>query len=259
MLNRICISLLHCTLAYVSLGCHSLKAELITLFDGNGLPANQPWLAYANSGGTTTQTGQTSGVRLVTDLAASAGYSNYTPLGILKNGTFPSLNRTNGFELNFNVAVSSENHSTNDRAGFSITLLGSDRRGIELGFWRDQIWAQADSPLFTHGEIVNFDTSVQRDYRLRVLENSYSLFSGDDQLLTGSVRNYTAFGAPPYILPNFVFLGDNTSSAGADISLGAITLQSNLAAVPEPSSLFLLLATSTLVVWRKVLVRRRFS
>ncbi len=259
MLNRICIALLHCTLVYVSLGCHSLQAELITLFDGNGLPANQPWLSYASSGGSATQTEQTSGVRLVTDLAASAGYSNYTPLAALKNGTFPSLNRTNGFELNFNLAVSSENHSSNDRAGFSVSLIGSDVRGIELGFWGNQIWAQESSPLFTHGETINFDTSVQRDYRLRVQDNSYALFSGGNQLLSGSIRNYTAFGAPPYILPNFVFLGDNTTSAGADITLGAITLQSNLAAVPEPSSLFFLLATSTLVVWRKVLGRRRFS
>jgi len=244
---------------YLFLGCHSLKAELITLFDGNGLPANQPWLSYASSGGTATQTGQASGVRLVTDLAASAGYSNYTPLATLKNGNFPSLNRANGFELNFNVAVSSENHSRNDRAGFSITLIGSDVRGIELGFWGNQIWAQEESPLFTHGETVDFDTSVQRDYRLRVQDNSYALFSGGDQLLTGSIRNYTAFGAPPYILPNFLFLGDNTSSAGADVTLGAISLQSNLTAVPEPSSLFLLLAASTWVVWRKVLVRHRLS
>ena len=259
MFNRTYIAFLNCILLYVSFGCHSLKAELITLFDGNGLPANQPWLSYATTGGTATQTGQTTGVRLVTDLAASAGYSNYTPLGALKNGTFPSLNRSNGFELNFNLTVSSENHSSNDRAGFSVSLIGSDVRGIELGFWGNQIWAQESSPLFTRGETINFDTSVQRDYRLRVQDNSYALFTGGNQLLTGSIRNYTAFGSPPYTLPNFLFLGDNTTSAGADITLGAITLQSNLTAVPEPSSLFFLLATSILIIWRKVVFRTRFS
>jgi hypothetical protein len=259
MLNRTCIAFFNCILLYVSFGCHSLKAELITLFDGNGLPANQPWLSYATTGGTATQTGQTTGVRLVTDLAASAGYSNYTPLGALKNGTFPSLNRANGFELTFNLTVSSENHSNNNRAGFSVSLIGSDVRGIELGFWGNQIWAQESSPLFTHGETIDFDTTLQRDYRLRVQDNSYALFSGGNQLLTGSIRNYTAFGSPPYTLPNFLFLGDNTTSAGADITLGAITLQSDLTAVPEPSSLFFLLATSILILCRKVVFRPRFS
>jgi hypothetical protein len=41
--------------------------------------------------------------------------------------------------------------------------------------------------------------------------------------------------------------------------LGAITLQSNLTAVPEPSSLFFRLATSILIIWRKVVFRPRLS
>jgi hypothetical protein len=55
-------------------------------------------------------------------------------------------------------------------------------------------------------------------------------------VLSGGLRNYSAFSGPinPYILPNFVFLGDNTSSASATVELGPIVLQSDLLSVPEP-------------------------
>lgn len=50
--------------------------------------------------------------------------------------------------------LAQETHNRPERAGFSVILLGADRRGIELGFWRDQVFAQADQPLFTRGENV---------------------------------------------------------------------------------------------------------
>ena len=59
-------------------------------------------------------------------------------------------------------------------------------------------------------------------------------------LLTGSVRDYTAFNSFPYTQSNFMFLGDDTTSGAADITLGKVTIQSDLSAVPEPASLALL-------------------
>lgn len=231
----------------LALFCRSASAEFVVLFDGNGLPANQNWLSFASNGvftgGTATQTPVATGVRLQTDGAVSAGYGSYTPFSQLNNAAFPSLNRTSGFELNFSLALASEGHANNNRAGFSVTLLGSDARGIELGFWDTRIWAQEVG--FTQSEAVNIVTTVPRDYRLRIENDTYSLFSGANQLLSGGVRNYAAFGLP-YSLPNMLFLGDNTSSGAADVTLGAITLQSNLAAVPEPTSVLTLVVTVVL-------------
>ncbi|MFN7734067.1 MAG: PEP-CTERM sorting domain-containing protein [Pirellula sp.] len=219
------------------------RGELVTLYDGSGLPSIQPWLIFGNDFlGSASQTSVAGGVQLITDNTARAGYSNYIPLPIpsLKNAGFPTLNRALGFELGFRVQVNSESHVSNSRAGYSVLLLGSDAKGIEIGFWTDKVWAQNVG--FTQGESVALNTTVARDYRLQIVDDNYQLFDGNQSILSGSVR---AYGTPsvPYELPNYVFLGDNTTSARADVVQGAITLQSNLSSVPEPTSLLLLGAT----------------
>lgn len=223
----ICIFVLHAA---------RVQAGIVTLYDGTGLPAAQPWLAYADngflSGGTATQTPVAGGVNLTTDDAVSAGYGNYFGTA-LKAPAFPALDRTKGFELTFSAQVLSENHSSPDRAGFSVILLGSDLRGIELGFWESEIWAQ-DAPGFTHGAGLAIDTTVAREYQLRIVGDDFTLLSGTNPPLTGAVQDYSASGLP-YSLPNFLFFGDDTSSARASTVLGSIVLNSDLSAVPEPS------------------------
>ncbi len=105
------------------------------------------------------------------------------------------------------MAMTSESHTSNDRAGFSVTMLGNDGSGIELGFWANEVWAQNANPMFTHGEGVSIDTTIARNYRLQVQGNNYALLSGADTLLAGSVRDYRSSGLVPYNLPNFLFLG----------------------------------------------------
>src|SRR5262249_25272327 len=108
-------------------------------------------------------------------------------------------------------------------------------KGVELGFWSNQVWAQNDSPLFTHGEGASFDTTkALTDYALTVLGGSYSLSADGQPLLGGPVRDYSAFGLP-YTLKIFLFFGDDTSSAWARVEIARVTL----GAVPEPSSLAL--------------------
>ena len=221
------------------------NATIISLYDGAGLPAAQPWLNYADNSalapGSVSQSSITGGVRLQTDAAVKAGYSNYTPAQTLKNAAFPTLDRNTGFELSFHAALLNEGHSSNDRAGFSVLLLSSDLYGIELGFWSSQIWAQSDTPLFQHAESANTSTSSSQNYQLRVLGNQYTLLQSGSTVLSGSLRNYSAFSGPgsPYALNNFLFLGDNTSSASADLLLGPVSLQTNLSSVPEPACLLL--------------------
>ena len=226
----------------LALNMDRVQADFITLYDGSGLPADQPWLFFA-ADNAFTQTATASGVRLATNTATKAGYSNHIPLLGFKNSAFPSLDRTNGFELAFQLSIVAETHANNDRAGFSVILLGSDKRGIELGFWGNEIWAQQSSPIFTHGEGATITTSGLRNYRVQIVNDTYVLLDDSGLVLSGAVRDYTQFGGIPYTLANYIFLGDDTSSAAADILLGPVTLQSNLTAVPEPTS-FLLLAVA---------------
>ena len=149
----------------------------------------------------------------------------------------PTLDRTGGYTVEFDVKVDSESHASNDRAGFSLIALSSDSKGIELGFWTDQVWAQSDNPLFTHAEGAAFDTTQGVvHYQLAVLGDSYELFAGSSLLLGGSLRDYSSFGKP-YTYQSFLFLGDDTTSANAKIELARVAVLSS--AVPEPGSIVL--------------------
>jgi hypothetical protein len=226
--------------ASVLTAAHAAAQPTYTLYDPavGTLPAAQPWLAYADNavltGGTAGQSfvaGQ--GARLVTDAAVAAGYSNHNPLPpSLKNASFPTLDRAAGFRLSWTLQVAQESHLNANRAGFSVILLGSDRRGVELGFWANEVWAQADNPLFTHAEGAAFNTGPATNYELTILGNAYSLTANGAPLLSGPLRDYSANGIP-YTLPNYLFLGDDTSSAAADVTLGQVTLT---APVPEPGA-----------------------
>ena len=222
-------------------------ADLITLYDGNALPGDQPWLVFAADTLTGwSQSPAAGGTQLITNNATRAGYSNYLPLPTpsLKNTQFPILNRSKGFELTFSSRILSESHQSTNRAGYSIILLGHDAKGIELGFWANEIWAQNSD--FTHAEAIAIDTTVERTYQLQILNEQYKLLDGQNTLLSGILRDYPT-PATPYSLPNYVFLGDNTTSAAASVLQGPIFLQSNLASVPEPNTLLLL--TSSSLVW----------
>ncbi len=221
-------------------------AAAVALYDGTqpGLPQSQGWLAYKLILGTATTTLTAGAGPTILDTTAAglngeyAGFSNFAPTGSLVNPAFPTLSPTTGFDLTFNVKLDSESHGSNNRAGFSVLLLGNDLNGIELGFWPGQVWAQSDSPIFTHGEqTTGFDPSTGfHQYDLNVSGTTYTLTADGTQILTGATRNYTANSLAfplnvPYSTPNFVFLGDDTTSAR-----GAAEIQSIGVSVPEPTT-----------------------
>ena len=74
----------------------------------------------------------------------------------------------------------------------------------------------------------------------------FTLWAGSTLLMSGPLENYTAQGAP-YSGANFLFIGDDTSSARASVQLGAVAL----AAVPEPGAALMMLAGGLLVAWRR--------
>lgn len=220
------------------------------LFDPNlgNLPGAQGSLFFCSGGAAAlclgpdgTQSLVTAGVVLdSTSIAApnentgQVGFANSLPPLILP--TTP-LDRAAGFTLQFDLRVDFESHASNDRAGFSVIVISSDLRGIELGFWNDEVWAQNWAPgdEFTHGEGAAFDTTAAlTTYTLGILDYSYTLSAAGSPLLGGTLRDYSAEGVP-YTVANFVFFGDDTSRARAIVTLGEIAF------VPLPASLFLLL------------------
>jgi len=162
-------------------------------------------------------------------------YAGYT----VTQAAMPTLSRTVGFQLSLDLRIISENHNgNNDRAGFSFILLSEDLYGVEIAFWDDEIWVQEGNgaQLFTHAEGVAYDTTTAlTNYKLTVISNSYQLTANDVTLLSGSLRQYTDWTPPtipgigtlpdPYEQPNQLFLGDDTSSAGAEVWLGNVTIQ----------------------------------
>ena len=223
-----------------------------TLYDGSvgNLPSDQSLAYQVNpSPGSAAQTQLGNGVRLNTTAATSdmAGY--FGIFGV--NPVMPVMDRSIGFTVTFDLQLVSESHGNANRSGLSVIALGSDKKGIELGFWANEIWAQADLQIFTHAEGATFDTiSALLRYDLTISGNSYTLMQGASTVLTGAVRDYSAIGFFPYTQQNFLFVGDDTTSASGsyDFAYMAVT------AVPEPGTLSLGLGGFGVlagVAWRK--------
>jgi hypothetical protein len=152
------------------------------------------------------------------DNGIQAGYSMLTlwPLGLI-------LNRNHGFTISFEVQLLSEAHASNDRAGFSVIVLTSDLEGIEIGFWEGEIWAQSATPLFTHSEGASFDTTQSHvRYDLAIFADTYNLSADGVTILQGPLRNYSAHWHEVYQTENYLFFGDDTTSASALMALASV-------------------------------------
>ena len=122
--------------------------------------------------------------------------------------------------------------TSSDRAAFSITAIGKNNEGIELGFDNNQIFAQDIN--FVSAETASFTTSDTNSYELKVDSSGYQLFANSATLpiLDGSLRTYNftpaASNPPltfnPYTTENFLFLGDNTGQAHGNFTLGAVSV-----------------------------------
>ena len=217
-----------------------IHRQTIVLYDGarGGTPDTQGMVYSAlpiPSQATQTYSGGVTTLDTNVRQLDQAGYSVTPTLAL-------TLSRATGFTLTFTTQVVTETHSgtdrngdgIDDRAGLSVILLGEDRQGIELGFWPGEIWAQDDGAaeppggtLFTHAEGVTFDTTAGLvTYDLSVSTGTYTLSVGGVTILGGDVRDYTAFSGVinPYQTPNFVFLGDDSTSAKGTIRLSFVAL-----------------------------------
>ncbi|HUE99995.1 MAG TPA: hypothetical protein VMN99_12135 [Anaerolineales bacterium] len=185
-----------------------------------------------------------------TTVSGQDTYAGWVASGATTPG-FPSLNRTAGFQVNFTVQVESESHANNHRAGFSVIILSEDNTGIELAFWQNEVWVQSDDNtggLFRHGEGIAFATTNGLiDYRVTIIGDSYTLAAKAEPILSGPLRDYSTFdGFPnPYKTPNFLFLGDNTTSAQARVRLYFVSITGTDAEPVTPTGTNTTTSTST--------------
>ena len=142
----------------------------------------------------------------------------------------PPLEREKGYSVQFTVQLVEEVHSGPNRAGFSLLVLSADLQGIELGFWANEIWAQEGGKenLFTHAEGIAFDTAGSLTaYELQILDDAYTLSVDGSPILTGPIRDYTAFEGfiDPYETPNLLFLGDDSTTSQANVNIAYVALE----------------------------------
>jgi len=258
------------------------KAGAINLYNGTGLPGSQLTLQIGaiKSDGTAvspfTGTGQTivTGQGVKVDTAANSaeysGYSNYNPSSstyfnpaIFQSST---LNQATGYTITFTVSLDPStlvdiSTTAAPRAAFSVIAVSSDKKGIEIGFRPTAIFSQSASFGIEAETSLAINTSITRDYKLTVFNNTYSLASGGTSIINGNLQTYsfdqTASNPPlpfnPYTTSSFLFFGDDTGKASGTFTLGNVTLDTT--PVPfEFSPTYGLLAIATGMAinnWRK--------
>lgn len=166
------------------------------------------------------------------DIGEQAGYFSREEL---------KLDRQLGYNVQFTIQVGEEEHRGSHRAGYSVIILSDDLLGLELGFWENEIWVQeggTGADLFTHAEGVPFDTTAGLiTYELAVLNEAYTLSADGTTLLSGALRDYTAFDGFPdvYESPGLLFLGDNTRRGAAKTAVSYAAIEANLLATATPT------------------------
>ena len=258
-------------IAMLILGVSSAKASILTLYDGSsGVTPDgftpQQLNFFSVGGGTETYRPAEEATELQTTTVQYAGYSNFTPAGALVNPNFPLLNRLSGYQIKFTMNLLEESHISDSRAGFSLLAVSSDAAAgalasIEIGIQSDRVFSQETG--FTTGEFAAFDAQSKGyvDYELDVQGSTYRFKADGVQLLTGSLRDYTSWDSgplpDPYEIPNFIFFGDNTTSAAATIYFKSAHL---VQPVPEPESILILsLCLSGVLLYRGIQGRRPVS
>ncbi len=227
-----------------ALAVGAAPAAAVTLYDAalGSKPSLQGWSVLA-IGAPAAESVAGSSYRLDTTGAGVVYWGN-----ALNSAT---LDTAAGFDLSFSLRVLTEAHLSDNRAGYVMTLVGSDpTRSLELSFWSGNVWAQrydASQPdRFVHGPDAAFDTTAAATvYTLAVRAGSYTLKAGGATLLAGALQDYTAGGAP-YTTPNFLFFGDNSSRGTAVTQLDWVMLS----AVPEPAPAALLALGLVALAWR---------
>jgi len=226
-------------------------ARALTLYDAaaGSLPSAQGWTPLG-LGAPGAQSVANGSYRLDTTGPTVVSWGNGRLSPIL-------LDTAAGFDLSFSLQILAETHTSVNRSGYSVVMVGADStQALEIAFWNDHVWVYDYDPLqtdrFVHGADAAFDTTAAlTDYTLAVRNQQFTLSANGSTLLSGALRDYTAQGLP-YNTPNFLFFGDD-SSRGTSISLLGYV---SITAVPEPATVALMLAGLAAVAALAALRRR---
>jgi hypothetical protein len=266
-----------------------LAAAPIVLYDasaggGTQTPDNQGFLYLTSElfpDATKGASGGLTDLDTTPDQSESAGWFTHNPFtGAQVHPMMPVLDRSVGYTVTFDLQMIDEVHDARDdngdgkfdRAGFSMIVISSDLKGLELGFFHDdagqnEIWAyEDDTPvpgdMFTQAEGADrtaAQTGTLTRYDLTLQGDNYDLSAGGTTILSGALRDYTSFpGLPippfgtldPYDKANLLFLGDDTGSARSHVRLGDISVT----LIPEPATAVVLCAGFAAALLRR---RRR--
>jgi hypothetical protein len=201
--------------------------QAITLYDGSagGTPDTQG-MSFQGSASQQAGPGFTT-LDTRAALGLQAGY-------LARPALLPPLDRARGYGVRVDLQLVDEQHGgsdsnrdgLDDRAGTALVVVSADLRGIELSFWGDRVWAQADGDdgmLFTQAEGATADMSSRmRALTLVVLGDRYTLRDESGAtILSGRVRSYAAAGFP-YDVPGLLFVGDDSTSAMAETRIALV-------------------------------------
>lgn len=203
-----------------------ISAEPVILYDGDlrSLPEDQGWI-YRLEPPIRNQSRQVlveGAINLNTSRnpADRAGYFVRFPQMEPHPQAPEMLNRRQGYRIGFTLRLYSERRAAPNQAGFSLIVLSQDLLGIELGFGAGEVFAR--SAAFGRAEenrALPFRIDKQyADFALDMRESEYRLSVNEQEILAGSLRNYSDAGEP-HTVPNLLFFGDNAESAGASVNL----------------------------------------
>lgn len=211
-----------------------VHATTTNLYDAStgATPDPSPW-TKGGSGG------DSSGLVVGNSYFELSSTSNSVQVAYARSTPF-TLDTANGYELAFRLQIVDESHIQTNRDGFSIIAIGSSNtKSLELSFWTDHVWAYNFNTTdgFTHGPDFAFDGTTTHDYRLQVTNQNFTLLVDNVPSLSGALQNYSGSGLLPYLIPNVIIFGDDTTEARSDIRLYNMTLSDVV--VPEPSTVAL--------------------
>ena len=203
-----------------------VSAEPVILYDGDlpSLPEDQGWI-YRLDPPLRNQSRQVRAdgafnLNTVRNIADRAGYFIRLPQ-MEAHPQAPKLDRQRGYRIGFTLLLPSERRAAlNQEAGFSWIALSDDLLGIDLGFGAGEVFARSSElKRAEENRALPFRIDTQyADFELDIRENEYRLAANGQEILAGSLRNYSDAGEP-YTVPSLLFFGDNAESAGASVNL----------------------------------------
>ena len=217
-----------------------VSAEPVILYDGDlrSLPEDQGWM-YRLEPPIRNQSRQVRvdgafNLNTGRNLADRAGYFIRLPQMEDHPQAPEILDRQRGYRIGFTLRILSERRAAPSQAGFSLIALSDDLLGVDLGFGAGEIFARTSKlERAEENRALPFRIDTQyADFEMDIRENEYRLSANGEEILAGSLRNYSGAGEP-YTVPNLLFFGDNAESAGASVNLRRFWVDTEPSA-PQP-------------------------